>query len=331
MSSNKSLSCEFPFITLGSIMAFVIISHSQRRSRITFFTVIPTKPHIAWNQGDFSPLLATQKQREHPLKVQLKAHHVNQHPLRAVEIAGQILCFGTSVYAWTSDPGNAALKLQGKSWENILRLWITYVLTNVTFGCSENIGSQLKLQRVDVFAQEVNRKLQRDQVKWMGQFLSQHQMWELCRVPWCCTQGSLPAASWSLTSKRHQHVKIHPLPMPTGVQSSIPLAADLLLMFGRGRWNRKGHIFVKPALEVFTQHQFTGETRSLPCPPHPAPPAPIYIDLSGAAAQVSFSQLSVQGSSALWAQIAFSKLYFPYFQVQIQIFGASQHTGSCMG
>lgn len=46
--------------------------------------------------------------------------------------------------------------------------------------------------------------------------------------------GSLPAASWSLTSKRHRCVKMHPFLMSTGVWSPIPLGPYLLLTLFRG-------------------------------------------------------------------------------------------------
>lgn len=51
--------------------------------------------------------------------------------------------------------------------------------------------------------------------------------------------GSVPAASWSLTSKRHQCVKTHPLLMSTGVWSPFPLGPDLLTLFrGTLKWKR---------------------------------------------------------------------------------------------
>jgi len=46
---------------------------------------------------------------------------------------------------------------------------------------------------------------------------------------------------------------------------------------------------VKPALEIFTRHQFAGGARSLPPPAHPAPPVPICISLFGAASFVVIS------------------------------------------
>lgn len=52
--------------------------------------------------------------------------------------------------------------------------------------------------------------------------------------------GSLPAASWSLTSKRHRCMKTHPLLMSTGVWSMIPLGPDLLPTLFRGTLKWKG-------------------------------------------------------------------------------------------
>lgn len=46
---------------------------------------------------------------------------------------------------------------------------------------------------------------------------------------------------------------------------------------------------MKPALEVFTRHRFTGGARSLSPPAQPAPPAPICIGLFGAASYVVIS------------------------------------------
>lgn len=158
------------------------------------FHRIPTKPHIPWKQGDFHHWpthCLTPDQRGCPLKVQFNAHQVNpniQYVPWKLQDGSYALntCLHLNLWSWKHSP---------EAWKEELGKYFEAadnVHPNQHFVCLvvlKILRLLLKLQRVNVYVQEANRKLRRDQVKRMGQFLSRHKTWELCWVPWRYTQA----------------------------------------------------------------------------------------------------------------------------------------------
>lgn len=127
--------------------------------------------------------------------------------------------------------------------------------------------------------------------------------------------GSLPAASWSLTSKRHHCVKTHPILslISTGVWSLIPLGPDLLLTLFRGtlKWKKAA------SLRNLLLKSLPGSSLLGVSPPaHPAPPVSICIGLFGAA---SFTVISITKYAEILSSVSSNCVLKTLFSIFLSV------------
>lgn len=239
MSWNMSLCCEFALIILLWFkIPFAIVCHSQQSSTIiAFFYWIPLKTWIVWKQGDFQHC-PTQRLSEnkggYPLKVQFNSHQANPN------IHGNFRTdpmLWMSTYTWTSDLGKRSPKAQREELGKYF--WGCRQCTSPAAfclsGCSENTAVTTKATACQCLCTGREQKGPERPGQVNGAISQPTRCGSSAEFPGATRRvGSLPAASWSLTSQRHQCVKTL---ISTGIWSPFPLGPPLLTLFrGTLKW-----------------------------------------------------------------------------------------------